>query len=274
MSFTTLHGLAVLENPRVIPKTKTTVFDGQLFLPSTEPALIGSFRYFNENSLNFADVGCYSVDIRVASTTPTVEVYSQTLTPVDYHIMGDIFSASLTPLGSPEGFDLCHKSCIAICGVASNINRDDATFELHAEQYMAATRSLESFPARCLIPDTPRFKKYKPIPGNGKSAVVHGFLTGLERNEDKTVKHFIIDVDTVTFVGQPGSSAPKAEESPNKISQGTPARLKFTGFFGSQGSADQPPSKKRKTADDRAAEEAQEDKEEGSSNGRSRRAPH
>jgi hypothetical protein len=66
MSFTTLHGLAVLENPRVIPNTKTTVFDGQLFLPSTEPALIGSFRYFNENSLSFADVGCYSVDIRVS----------------------------------------------------------------------------------------------------------------------------------------------------------------------------------------------------------------
>ncbi|KAJ7302753.1 hypothetical protein DFH08DRAFT_977599 [Mycena albidolilacea] len=169
MSFTTLHGLAILENPHIIPKTKTTVFDGQLFLPSTEPALIRSFRYFNENSLNFADV---------ASTTPMVEVYSQTLTPVDYHIRGT-FSRQLASLGSPEGFDLCHKSCIAICGVASNINRDTTTFELHAEQYMAATWLLGSFPAHCFIPDTPRFKKYKPIPVNGKSAVVHGFLIGL-----------------------------------------------------------------------------------------------
>ncbi|KAJ7691662.1 hypothetical protein B0H14DRAFT_3531768 [Mycena olivaceomarginata] len=251
MSSTTLHGIAVLENPRIIPKTKTAVFDGQLYLPSTEPALIGSFRYFNTNNLEFPDVGCYSVGIRVARTTPTVEVYSQTLTPVDYHIMGDIFS--LTPLGSPENFDLCHQSCIALCGVPTNINRDDATLR-----------------ARCLIPDTPKFKKYKPIPTGGKSVCVNGFLTGLERNEDKTIKHFIIDVDTVTFLGQPaGSTAPKAEESPTKISQGTPARLKFTGFFGSQGSTDEWASKKRKTADDRAAEEA-DDKGEGSSNGRRR----
>ncbi|KAJ7169785.1 hypothetical protein C8R46DRAFT_1217449 [Mycena filopes] len=272
MSSTTLHGLAVLENPRVIPKTKTTVFDGQLFLPSTEPALIGSFRYFNENNLTFAEVGYYDVGIRVARTTPTVEVYSQTLTPVDYHIMGDIFS--LAPLGSPESFDLCNRTSIAVCGVATNINRDDATFEVDAEQYLAVTRSLEVFPARCLIPDTPRFKKYKPVPNKGKSVLVTGFLTGLERNDDKTVKHFIVDVDTVVFLGQPGPTAPKAEESPTKISQGTPASLKFTGFFGSQGSTDEPASKKRKTADDRAAEEAQDDKGEGSSNGRSRRTLH
>jgi hypothetical protein len=66
MSFTTLHGPAVLENPRVIQKTKTVVFDGQLFLPSTEPALIRSFRYYNETNLHFADVGCYSLNIRVS----------------------------------------------------------------------------------------------------------------------------------------------------------------------------------------------------------------
>jgi hypothetical protein len=65
MSSTTLHGIVVLKNPRVIPKTKTAVFDGQLYLPSTEPALIGSLRYFNTNNLEFPDVGCYSVGIRV-----------------------------------------------------------------------------------------------------------------------------------------------------------------------------------------------------------------
>jgi hypothetical protein len=45
-----------------------------------------------------------------------------------------------------------------------------------------------------------------------------GFLTGLERNEDKTVKHFVMDIDTVMFLGQPArAAAPKAEESPRKI---------------------------------------------------------
>lgn len=65
MSSTILHAIAVLENPRVIPKTKTVVFDGQIFLPSTEPALIGSFRYFNTNDIQLPEVGCYSVDMRV-----------------------------------------------------------------------------------------------------------------------------------------------------------------------------------------------------------------
>ncbi|KAJ7937530.1 hypothetical protein B0H13DRAFT_1852503 [Mycena leptocephala] len=58
------------------------------------------------------------------------------------------------------------------------------------------------------------------------------------------------------------------------FSTGTPPRLKFTGFFGSQDSdskSEEPASKKRKAADDRAAEEAAENKGEGSSTGRSRR---
>ncbi|KAJ7233377.1 hypothetical protein C8J57DRAFT_1532514 [Mycena rebaudengoi] len=272
MSSTLLHAIAVLENPRVIPKTKTVVFDGQIFLPSSEPALIGSFRYFNTNDIQLLEVGCYSVDMRVARTNPTVEVFSQDLTPIDYNIMGDI--ASLIPLGSPESLDLCHPSYATVCGVAHSINRDDATFELNAEQYLSATRASEAFPTRCLIPSIPKFNKFKPIPGDGKSATVSGFLTGLERNDDKMVKHFIVDVDTVTFHG--GSTAPKAEQSPAKIVNGTPARLKFTGFFGSQGSdthSDEPAQKKRKTADDRAQEEAN-DKGEGSSTGRPRRHPH
>jgi hypothetical protein len=124
----------------------------------------------------------------------------------------------LMPLGLPENFDLCHQSVVSICGVPTNINCEDATFDLGAEQYVSATKSSETFPTRCLIPDTPRLKKYKPIPAKGKCVSVTGFLTGLERNEDKTVKHFILDIDTVTFLGQPvGSTAPKAEESPTKI---------------------------------------------------------
>ncbi|KAF7372299.1 hypothetical protein MVEN_00090000 [Mycena venus] len=276
MSSITLHGVAALENPRVIPtkdgkKGKMTVLDGQLFLPSSEPALIGSFHFFNENNLDLPDVGCYSIGVRIARTTPTVEVYSKTLAPVDYHVIGDIFS--LIPLGSTDKFDLRHLSSIAICGVPTNIDRDNATFDLNAEQYLHATRSSEAFPTQCIIPNSPKFKNYKPIPSKGKSVSVTGFLTGLERNEDKTVKYFIVDVDTVTFLGQPaGSTAPKAEESPTKISNGTPANLKFTGFFGNSSKSEEPVPKKRKTSDDRAAEEVQaDDKEEGPSNGRPRR---
>ncbi|KAJ7246825.1 hypothetical protein B0H12DRAFT_1235448 [Mycena haematopus] len=53
----------------------------------------------------------------------------------------------------------------------------------------------------------------------------------------------------------------------NASASGTPACLKFTGFIGSQGvdmKSDEPSSKKRKTADDRAVEEV-DDKGEGTS---------
>ncbi|KAJ7917782.1 hypothetical protein B0H13DRAFT_2321992 [Mycena leptocephala] len=260
-------GLAVLENPRVIPKTKTVVFDLQAYLPSSEPALIGSVRYFNRDDLEFPEIGCYAVWVSVARTLPTAEVYSQDLGPMDYHVLGD--AVWLIPLGSPENFSLSQPAFVQVCGLASNINKDDATFDVVVEQYISATRSPESFPTRCFIPDTPRFQNYKPVPNKGKFVSVTGFLTGVERDDDHAVKHFLLDVDQVVFLGQQphSASAPKAEQSPNKIVSGTPARLKFTGFMGSQGTdmkSGEPATKKRKTADDRAAEEAN-DKGEGTS---------
>lgn len=79
-------------------------------------------------------------------------------------------------------------------------------------------RVSEAFPNRCLIPDISKFVEHKPIPGDSKSATVSGFLTGLERTDDKTFKHFIVDVDKVAFHGSPaGSTAPKAEQSPIRI---------------------------------------------------------
>ncbi|KAJ7692703.1 hypothetical protein B0H17DRAFT_1200287 [Mycena rosella] len=173
----------------------------------------------------------------------------------------------ITP-GSPEDFDLCHPGFVTICGVLTDINSDDGTFNLEAEHYMSATEASETFPVRCLILDIPEFQKFKPIPSKGKAVSVNGFLPGLECNKDKTVKQFIIDIHSVTFLGQAAASVPKAEET-----TGTPACLKLTGFFGSQGSdsnSEEPPTKKQKSADDTAAQEV-EDKGEGSSNGCPRR---
>jgi hypothetical protein len=66
MSSTNLTAVAVLENPRVIPRSKTLVFDAQIFLPSSEPALVGSLRYFNADNVGFDDIGCYAVSVRVS----------------------------------------------------------------------------------------------------------------------------------------------------------------------------------------------------------------
>jgi hypothetical protein len=125
----------------------------------------------------------------------------------------------LISLGSPGNFDVRHCGLLTVCGVPSNINRDDLTFTINAQQYVTATKALETFPVQCLIPDSEKFKNYKPIPAKGKSVSVTGFLTGVERNDDKTVKYFLIDVETVTFLGQAsGATVPRAEESPTKIS--------------------------------------------------------
>jgi hypothetical protein len=75
---------------------------------------------------------------------------------------------------------------LTVCGVPSNINRDDLTFTINAQQYVTAMKALETFPVQCLIPDLEKFKNYKPIPPKGKSVSVTGFLTGFERNDDKT----------------------------------------------------------------------------------------
>ncbi|KAJ7360987.1 hypothetical protein DFH08DRAFT_951613 [Mycena albidolilacea] len=93
----------------------------------------------------------------------------------------------------------------------------DATFDVIAEQYMGATRN-----------------KFKSVPSKGKFVSVTGFLTSVKWDEDHTVKHFLIGVDQVAFLGQQ-STSPKAKQSLAKIALGIPTHLKFTGFLGSPG---------------------------------------
>ena len=46
-----ITGIAILANPRMIPASKTIVFDAQLYLgPTDEDLLIGSLRYFNSTN--------------------------------------------------------------------------------------------------------------------------------------------------------------------------------------------------------------------------------
>ena len=53
-------GIAILANPRIIPGSKTIVFDAQLYLePTDQDLLIGSLRYFNSANLTFDEVFYY-----------------------------------------------------------------------------------------------------------------------------------------------------------------------------------------------------------------------
>ncbi|KAK6988814.1 hypothetical protein R3P38DRAFT_3331900 [Favolaschia claudopus] len=229
------------------------VFDGQIYLGSSIGATIGSLRYFSSDNQDFADVGCYCAVIQPARITPTLEVYSQELAPLDYHFFGDI----IILLGSPDTLNIRTHATVHVCGVSSNINKPNSTFDIEAEQYLSATKTPDNgFPVHCVFPATPRGEKYKPIPGKGKSVSVEGFLTGLELNDDRSV----------TFLGNASSTAPKAEESPTRIvNTCTPARLKFTLEVKLPVVPALPNPKKRKLIDQQANEP--QDKGEGTSTG-------
>ncbi|KAK7021615.1 hypothetical protein R3P38DRAFT_2629104 [Favolaschia claudopus] len=274
-SSATISGVAVLENPRAIPNTNTIIFDSQMYLASSEPATVGSLRYFNENKLEFAPVSCCSVVIHAARISPDIEVFSDKLAAVDYHLFGDIIS--LIPFGLPENFTPKYHPFVSVCGAASNVDKQNSSFDITAEQYLSANKAYNNqFPVHFVFPDTPRWQNKKPLPGPGKPVVVDGFLTGVERNPGRTVKHFIIDIEKVTFVGQ-GTSAPKAEPSPVKLKSDSGASaLMFTGF--DVVTEQQPAPKKRKitlvTTDDHRTEQPNnrdDDKDEGSSTGGRRR---
>ncbi|KAJ6521635.1 hypothetical protein DFH09DRAFT_1424712 [Mycena vulgaris] len=260
--------LSIASPPRVsqAPNLNSRVLrefpNGLLTLPTTQRAvvqrrvpqiagaaagpLMAARREYNEPESRH-DLG----PMNQRSASPTIEVYSQELTS-DYYAFGDKFW--IIPPGSPENFDMRHHAVVHVAGIATNVNEDDSTFEIHATQYVSAV-----FPVHCLFPDTKHWEKYMPLPAKGKATAIEGIFTGVERNEDRTVKYFIIDLEKVTFLG------------PNSVlNTGTPARLKFTGFFGNLGSdtkKEEVRNKKRKMADDRAHEEA-EDTGEGTSSGR------
>ena len=65
MPSASLYGLAALETPRIIGKTKTVVFDAQMYMGPDQPPLTANLQYFNEQSLNFGDVGVYFIHATV-----------------------------------------------------------------------------------------------------------------------------------------------------------------------------------------------------------------
>ncbi|KAJ7934818.1 hypothetical protein B0H13DRAFT_2305278 [Mycena leptocephala] len=72
-------------------------------------------------------------------------------TLVDYHAFGDV--VWIIHLGSTENLDMHHHAVVHVSGVASNINKEDATFEIHTEQYLSATKTADNiFPVWC-VPD-------------------------------------------------------------------------------------------------------------------------
>ncbi|KAF8056976.1 hypothetical protein FPV67DRAFT_1677733 [Lyophyllum atratum] len=228
-------GIAILENPRPEPITlkngttttgKSIVFDAQFYVnPST--TIVACLRYFNANDLAFGDIGHYFVYTTVAKMVKGANIHSRDLGEEDYHLVGDI--QFLMPA---DVDDLRVQPYVDICGLPKNIDRNDAAFDIHAPQYTAALRENRDdsvFPARALIPDSPRYNKNnkKPVPSANTYVHIRGFIKRMEQDDAGRPIRFFVDVDNITFLGHP--TTPAQSESPT-----TPDKLgkrKLRGSF-------------------------------------------
>jgi hypothetical protein len=108
------------------------------------------------------------------------------------------------------------KPFIQVTGVAMEVSREKATFEVTVEQYISCYKSNPSTPQGgthlkptttffCYIPDLPKFRTStkKPLPGNKRFVSISGFVTGVDTSGDGSkVEQFRIEVRTIVFCGQ------------------------------------------------------------------------
>ncbi|KAK7006631.1 hypothetical protein R3P38DRAFT_2482936, partial [Favolaschia claudopus] len=78
-----------------------------------------------------------------------------------------------------------------VCGLATNIQRTNATFELDAVQYNQFSRNAFLFPVSCTIPNSGRWTtaESKPMPYANKCLQGTGWLTGFEEYQGSPSKY-------------------------------------------------------------------------------------
>lgn len=93
------------------------------------------------------------------------------------------------------------------------VSKEAATFEVNVEQYIscatsdpstkqAGGRSKITTRFLCHIPDSPKYRNGKPLPGNKRWVTIGGHVTGVEKSNEKSeVEQFRINVENVTFCG-------------------------------------------------------------------------
>ncbi|KAJ7094145.1 hypothetical protein C8R44DRAFT_749658 [Mycena epipterygia] len=198
-----------LENPRIgdpVGKPKTVTVDTQIYLDGSTPALVGCLRWYNKDDFKFpeSEIGGFQLWIQLAYLGPASEI------------------------------DMCHRAIVHVLGMASHTSTDDATFEVHAEQWISALGGPGVAPFKFLIPDNGRYKgKKKPVPSENSRVLVTGRIMDVECHRESdgaagAVAQFFADMETVVFLGsnQKGTGTP-AHKAPVKT-EGTPAQLKFS----------------------------------------------
>ncbi|KAK6971632.1 hypothetical protein R3P38DRAFT_3242019 [Favolaschia claudopus] len=233
MSSASIFVLAVLENPRVIDETKTVVFDGQIYLGSSigahrltslfqfrQPGLRrcwvllsghpGVFDTFSYHSYTHINVYGLRVPLRLSRCTP------RSLLLLIITSSEDI--GSIIPLGSPDTFNIRTHATVHVCGVPSNIDKPNSTFDVKAESYLSTTKTPDNtFSVHCVFPRATKRAARQHSRSNPHAIRAARWLLAAHR------KLSIVDIEKVSFLGNASSTALKAEESPTTIIHtGTP----------------------------------------------------
>ncbi|KAK7035126.1 hypothetical protein R3P38DRAFT_3184681 [Favolaschia claudopus] len=85
-----------------------------------------------------------------------------------------LYIVSIISLGSPDTLNIRTHATVHVCGVPSNIDKPNSTFDIKAEPYLSADNT---FSVHCVFPRGGR--STNPFQGRGKSVSVEGLLAGV-----------------------------------------------------------------------------------------------
>jgi hypothetical protein len=116
---------------------------------------------------------------------------------------------------------------VTVNGVTTNSNSTDATFDMDISQYISATKDFEATQERPIFPlranydlTSARYKNKKPTVRDGRYVSLTGFLTRVLKSDSGDISRFVVDIDSVTHLGQappptaPTSATPQSTSAP------------------------------------------------------------
>ncbi|KAK7029143.1 hypothetical protein R3P38DRAFT_3516144 [Favolaschia claudopus] len=170
----------------------------------TPAGMVACLRFFNDKDIHFDEqqAGLFSIRAQVCQMDDKFTV-GESFDSSDYSMVGDIeecipLHEVIAQTGPAGGFTIRNPNInvnfparLTICGPATNINKDDGTFEVDASQYTQFSRSQLPFPVSCACPTSPRWPTPapKPLPYPDKYLQATGWLIGFEEYPVSPSKH-------------------------------------------------------------------------------------
>ncbi|ESK81969.1 hypothetical protein Moror_8453 [Moniliophthora roreri MCA 2997] len=225
-----LSGLIILHDPVSIgPGGNVIVFNAQVDMSPDQPdannLIKGCVQYWNgKTRYQFSEVGQYFVQMKIAQTPEKGVMFKDgqdmvEISSSDFDFVGDILM-----LANADNVEDTFPPVVDICGIATKIDKRNATFNLKSSQHLQLGCQKFIFPARAVVPDSPKFKdsasKERMLPpSESMYTSISGFLTHIITKPVKSgvvgpVQAFCIDVDSSANMGRPPANNPSVKETP------------------------------------------------------------